>query len=598
MQNHKWHPRSVAAFVYCLILAQVSLARGDLLPGFTEAPQFGDQERWTRLESGIRIYLNASRDVPAANRTLVVYATPNACTIEQTLGCAKAEGLPWRFEIQHVAAQVRRLREVDPELNMILAVVQPPRLAWPAFRQTEKTADATIRDIVMSLARATGAERVVLAAHSGGGSFLFGFVNAVDAIPDVIERIIFLDATYSYSDDQRHGDKFLDWIKQSAPSRLVVISYDDRNITVNGKLVVSSAGGTYRGTHRMLDRFRKDVELTEQKVDAFDRYSALRGQIEIFIHPNPETKMLHTALVGDMNGVMQGLTLGTGNETKWGKFGGPPAYAEWIQAHPAVEPIAATLPPAPQEFLLKIPPRPDGAPTGSQFLKQIESLAPADRETAIETELARGNVPDFLRALKTIRLKLTTPDCAIREAKCFVTSDYLAVGTDADFFRLPMTPMTAQTIAKAFAGSLITAKLSDAIYSQSELKFMPQPLTKDREAATTFYDHHRFIEDDRQGRPSDLLVAGIKKDVVLTNQLEGKPGKVAIYGWHYPDGKPIQPLYLGHAAGYVDYSHGVRLMSQNMLVDGKPVPVAAILEDPVLSALISNEGPIKEHESP
>jgi hypothetical protein len=589
---------ALVQFAIALALSPPSLVRADLLPGFAATTEFDEQERWTRLESGIRLYVNAPRDVPGANRTLVVYATPNACTIEQTLGCARREGLPWRFEIQHVAGQVRRLRQVDPGLNLILAVVQPPRLAWPAFRQTEKEADAVIREIVASLARDTGAARVVLAAHSGGGSFLFGYVNAMEAIPDAVERFVFLDANYSYSDDQRHGDKFLVWLKGSARSHLVVIAYDDRSRTEDGKLVVGPTGGTFRATQRMLDRFRKDCELTGQKVGPFDRFSGMTGKLEIFVHPNAENRFLHTALVGEMNGLLQGLTLGTGCETKWGLFGGPPAYSEWIQAHPAIEPIAASLPAAPPEFLLKIPPRPDGASTGSQFLNQIDSLSPVERESAIETELTRGNLPEFLRTLKTIRLTNTAPNGAIHQVECFIMPDYLAVGTDADFFRLPMTQATARKIATAFNGSLITTKLSDAIYAQAELKIMPNPLTKDRESAATFFEHHRLIEADRQGRTSGLVVAGIKKDVVLTNQLDDKAGRVAIYGWHYPDGKPIQPLYLGHAAGYVDYSHGIRLMSQGVVVDGKPMSVADVLADPVLSAVLSNEGPIKKLEKP
>ena len=592
--------RSIAHVLVAIAIAVLmpSSAHADLLPGFVESAQFQEQERWTRLDAGIRLYVNAPRELARDNRTLVVYATPNGCTIEQTLGCAPREGLHWKFDIQHVAAQVRRLRSVDPATNLVLAVVQPPRLAWPAYRQAEKNADTVIREIVASLARDTGAKRIVLAAHSGGGSFLFGYINAAETIPDEIEGFVFLDANYSYANDQRHGDKFLDWLKKSASRRLVFIVYDDRKITVNGKLVVSSTGGTFRATERMLDRFRKDVELAENKVEPFDHFSALSGQIEIYIHPNPENKMLHTALVGEMNGVLQGLTLRTDNETKWGKFGGPPAYAKFVSPRAALEPIVASLPAAPPVFLLKIPPRSEGAANGSKFLEQIAALSPTDRESAIQTELTRGNVPDFLRSLKTIRLKITAADGTPHEAACFVTPDYLAVGTDSDFFRLPMTPMTAQAIATAFGGSLITTKLSDAIYAQSELKIMPQPLTKDREAAATFFDHHRLIEDERQGQGAGLLVAGIKKDVVLTNRLEGNPGKVAIYGWHYPDGKPIQPLYIGHAASYVDYSHGIRLMSDRMVVDGKSMPAADVLADPVLSALLSDEGAIKKVEKP
>jgi len=44
---------------------------------------------------------------------------------------------------------------------------------------------------------------------------------------------------------------------------------------------------------------------------------------------------------------------------------------------------------------------------------------------------------------------------------------------------------------------------------------------------------------------------------------------VAIYGWHKLDGKPIQPLYTGHVDWYVDYSHGIRLVSRTIYIDNK-----------------------------
>ena len=33
---------------------------------------------------------------------------------------------------------------------------------------------------------------------------------------------------------------------------------------------------------------------------------------------------------------------------------------------------------------------------------------------------------------------------------------------------------------------------------------------------------------------------------MIANRVFRTRGKVAIYGWHKPDGKPIQPLYTGH----------------------------------------------------
>jgi hypothetical protein len=117
-------------------------------------------------------------------------------------------------------------------------------------------------------------------------------------------------------------------------------------------------------------------------------------------------------------------------------------------------------------------------------------------------------------------------------------------------------------------------------------------MTEQREAVATFVEHNSIIEQQLNGRTPGQLVAGDKKDIVITNKLKEKPNKVAIYGWHKLDGKAIQPLYAGHGDFYADYSHGVRLVKNECLVDGKPTTIAAVLKDPQLSVLLSDEGPI------
>ena len=68
-----------------------------------------------------------------------------------------------------------------------------------------------------------------------------------------------------------------------------------------------------------------------------------------------------------------------------------------------------------------------------------------------------------------------------------------------------------------------------------------------------FARHNELVWEQRKAalmsHPLGTLVAGGKKDVVLTPQLAAKPGKVAIYGWHRVNGVAIQPLYLGHRRG-------------------------------------------------
>ena len=536
-----------------------------LLPNVEKAAQFDEQVRWSRLKSGVRVFVNAPANWKTSRHVLVIYATPNGNTIEQTLGCTASKEFDWRFDIQHVAAQVRRWWEIAAEQDVVLAVVQAPQLSWPTFRREQPGAGAILRELVESLTKEVAADRVALSCHSGGGSFVFGYLNAVESLPASLERIVFLDANDSYSDDERHGDKLLTWLNGDVTRRLVVIAYDDREITLNGKKVVGPDGGTFRASARMLNRFRRDVELTGTELglignNRFLRTTGLDHRIEFLVHPNPDNTILHTALVGEMIGLLHSPTLGTEQEEKWGRFGGPRAYANWIQLQPFVERITprAAIATDVAEIRLTFPARPADAPTGSKFQEQIATLPRQEREAVVLREITRGNVPEFLRRLKPIRVEATDDMGVKHRGTYFVMCDYLAIGTDEDFFRVPITPQSATTIADTVDGSLITTKISDDVFAAAELKLDPKPLTKDRDSVTAFWQHHRIIEEQLLGKRRGSLVAGIKKDVVLSNRLREKPHKVAIYGWHYPDGRPIQSLYVGHVDWYVDYSHGVR----------------------------------------
>src|SRR5207248_9520722 len=64
------------------------------LTGFRKSPWFGEQVRERWLDGGVRVLVNAPAAFdPKKPTRLVVYATPNGNTIEQTLGCGAAGGL-------------------------------------------------------------------------------------------------------------------------------------------------------------------------------------------------------------------------------------------------------------------------------------------------------------------------------------------------------------------------------------------------------------------------------------------------------------------------------------------------------------------------
>ena len=572
------------AVVFTLLAAGIISSRmlADVLPGFERSPWFAEQTREEKTPSGIRMIFNAPCEIRADKPTTVIfYATPNGNTIEQTLGCALIPGMDWHFDIQHIAAQTRLLREVDKSRNYVLVCMEAEGRSWPSWRQKHPDNPQIIRETLESTMRKFPGSKLdaVVAGHSGGGSMITGFINAYDELPSWVTRIVYLDANYSYDDEQHHGDRLLKWLRGDLSRRLIVLAYDDRSIVLNGKPVIGKTGGTFRASHRMLSRVEKDTPIQRSDLGQMDRYDALDGRIAIFIHRNPANKILHTALIGEMNGYLEALTLGTPMESRWGTFGGPRAYTKWVQPAPI--------------SVVNIPPRPKRAVGGMRFMKSIADLPREEREAPIMCEMLKGNLPSFLRRFVTI--KATGKDAAgkTREIIYQVMPDYLSVGSDRDFVRLDITPMTAQAIADAFHCSLPTTKMVDEIYLRAEVKLEPRPLTQDRESVLTFIQHNSIIEDQRKDKRLGALVAGHKKDVVITNRIYERPHRVAIYGWHKLDGTPIQPLTIVHVDWYVDYSHGIRLVKRSILVDGIPRDIRDVVRDPILSPLLSDEGPIE-----
>lgn len=243
-----------------------------------------------------------------------------------------------------------------------------------------------------------------------------------------------------------------------------------------------------------------------------------------------------------------------------------------------------------------IPSRSSEDLTGSQFARYVSKMSPQDREEAILEEISKGNLPEFLRKLVPVELHGKLGNGQSLTATIFVTPDYLAIGSDSDFLRIPMNLHTAVTIAERFGFILPTRKMVDAIYLQSSYHLIPQPLPAGPQMRSTQYysTHNEMIENQMHamGAPLGALISGDKKDVVMSNRLAMYVGRIAIYGWHRGPGEPIQPLSTVHGANYADYSHGIRLISEWALVNGKLQAIRQLLQDPTTAKVLSDEGPI------
>jgi hypothetical protein len=246
--------------------------------------------------------------------------------------------------------------------------------------------------------------------------------------------------------------------------------------------------------------------------------------------------------------------------------------------------------------LLRLPARPAGAIGGSEFARRTSGLSSEERDRAVVAELERGNVPSFLGHLTPVKLTPNPSDGQAVAATIWVTPDYLAIGSDDDFLYVPLTYYSATLIADRFGSVLPTPRMVDAIYEQSAHHLTPAPLPAGPLMRSNLYlsKHQQRIDEQRSGLPLGELISGHKKDLVLSNRLIHFPGRVAIYGWHTAPGHPIQPLSTVHGALYVDYSHGVRLVSTTVVVDGRPRSIYDALQDAHIAPVLSREGATRD----
>ena len=239
----------------------------------------------------------------------------------------------------------------------------------------------------------------------------------------------------------------------------------------------------------------------------------------------------------------------------------------------------------------RIPARLADAPTGSQFAEYTKQFTGRERQEAAVSEITHGNTPDFLRALKPVRMEGRLATGQTATATIWVMPDYLSIGCNEDFLRIPLTMPSATAVANEFGFSLPTPKVVDAIHAQSDFRFEPIPMRPGpmMRSSDYYFRHQRMTEKQRAGRPLDELVSGHKKDVVLTTRLLHHLDRIAIYGWQRRGGDPIQPLSKWHGQGYADYSHGIRLVWKTVWIDRTPHSLYDVLQDPNLAPLLTYE---------
>ena len=242
-----------------------------------------------------------------------------------------------------------------------------------------------------------------------------------------------------------------------------------------------------------------------------------------------------------------------------------------------------------------VPDRHYVAPTGSEFQSIIRNMEGEEREEAILDQVLRGNIPSFLREMVPIKFskRIAGKDYA---ATIYVASDYLSIGNDDDYFRAPLNLHSARIVADEFNVLLPTRTIVKLIHKSAIAKLKPTPLPPGSSMTSTeyFVSHNALIDTQlsEKGIEPGQLVAGHKKDVVISTKLNHNPQAIAIYGWHRPNGSIIQPLSVVHGAEYADYSHGIRMVSNIVEINGQEYSLKEVLKHPSMSYIFSDEGPV------
>lgn len=320
--------------------------------GFQVTTNFGELVREIVLSNDVRIVINTPPLSHFSNLKpvrLVFYALPNGNSIEQTFGGIASAQKDWRFNIQIIGAQTRWLRQRLTNETLVVAYLEAKQKSWPAWRKAHSDREiVSILDGVREIFSGHDLE-VALTSHSGGGSLIFGYLNAVEMIPPDVRRIAFLDSNYAYN-SSNHSDKIIRWLDtplsprshMTAPptrvpddhvapkSYLCVLAYQDYLGRLEGRPFVSEAGGTWGRSQQMLADFGVRFSFTSTTNNGLQTHRALDGRVEFLLKENPDGKILHSVQV-ERNGFIHALLSGTTNAGAGYEYLGQRAFADWIQ---------------------------------------------------------------------------------------------------------------------------------------------------------------------------------------------------------------------------------------------------------------------------
>lgn len=290
----------------------------------------------TAIVDSFRIYddikITVDRPVSISRKKKIIitfFAIPNGNTTAQTMGKKMLPNDDWHFDIQHIAAQTRFIRK-QTGVNFIVIYLENDYLSWPAWKQKHANFRRLIPHIVDSLSEVFGGKKreVYLNGHSGGGSFIFGYLAGIKELPKEVKRISFLDSNYGY--DSTYFPILKTWLKNVQGATLNLFAYNDSIALYNGKPVVSATGGTWHKGHLMLRHLQTIIPFNKKITDSLIIYKSKDEKVQFYFKKNENRGIYHTQQV-ELNGFIHAVMCGTKWDSKRYAYYGERAYSDLIE---------------------------------------------------------------------------------------------------------------------------------------------------------------------------------------------------------------------------------------------------------------------------
>jgi Secretion system C-terminal sorting domain/Fibronectin type III domain len=319
------------------------------LPGFTQNEIMHEQTRSFLWGGDVDVHINApGEDSLKIDKETILcfYALPAGNTIEWTIGKQLEEGDDWHYDIQHIGAQTRFLRNTLKDKNFITIYLQPTGTSWSGYDDIHPTDYVTLihnmtQDILALFADFN--YKVTLNSHSAGGSWILRNMLGRSEVPEWIDRFGFLDSNYNYKYNADHYDSlFTKFLLERDSTYICLLAYNDSIALYQGSPIVSPEGGTWWNARYMKRRLDDTFTFVDSHDVDFQRHIALNKRFEILLKENPTQAILHTVQVYK-NGFIHSMLSGTDYENVGYDYYGEPAYLEYIQGNPPARPEGVSV---------------------------------------------------------------------------------------------------------------------------------------------------------------------------------------------------------------------------------------------------------------